>query len=287
MCRLYINMKITPSTNLNRPPAFTSNFREVNKKCGELLHRNTTYFFRNDLKWQPFSEHIIEKYKNQDKVNIYCHACSDGSEPYSLAMLLISKLGEKAQKFFPIIAKDKDDFFLDFARQGKVAAGISDMFRFGEELGSEYKKFISLAQEPIKIGDKMCQAIQLNNQLKEAVIFEKADILDDIKNIEKDNTILMFRNVWPYLDNPQMLATKLSQHLGDNSMCVIGDFDILKSKTVNHLLDAGFEPSDPAMFPKDALPIYYEKNPSFYERNTIKHHMSDPQFLMNTFAQKG
>ena len=113
-------MKITPSTNLNRPPAFTSNFREVKKECGNILHRNTTNFFRQDLNWDDFTDCIIKKYKNQEKANVYCYACSDGSEPYSLAMMLIAKIGKEAQKFFPIIARDRDDFYLESAKAGKV-----------------------------------------------------------------------------------------------------------------------------------------------------------------------
>ena len=113
----------------------------------------------------------------------------------------------------------------------------------------------------------------MNNQLIEAVNFEKADILDDIDKLKKDNTILMFRNVWPYLNEKEQktLATGLGKNLGDNSMCVIGNFDT-QSTVTNSLSDAGFKPLNN---------LYYLKNGSSTQKA-----MHDPEFLMNTFATK-
>ena len=108
-----MRIAINPQSNIQNP-LFTSNKRERGIKEDGTLNRNTTSFFRNDLIWGDFADLLIDKYKNENKVNVYCYACSDGSEPYSVAMLLISRLGlEGAKKFFPIIAVDKDDFYFD------------------------------------------------------------------------------------------------------------------------------------------------------------------------------
>ena len=53
-------------------------------------------------------------------MNIYDYACSSGHEAYSIVMQFISKLGvQKAEKFFPVIAKDYDEFVINMAKTGK------------------------------------------------------------------------------------------------------------------------------------------------------------------------
>ena len=103
-------MRITPVNSVSNVchPNFQGNRRYVYNKNGDFLYRTTTYFFRDDLNWNAFIKFISNKYKNADRVNILNHACSNGQEPYSLAAKLMQTLGEEAEKFFPIIAKDID-----------------------------------------------------------------------------------------------------------------------------------------------------------------------------------
>lgn len=76
---------------------------------------------REDVDWKKFVHFIDKKYKNQDKVKINCFACSDGSEPYSLAIHLINELGiQKAKKFLPIEASDISEPVINEAKTGKI-----------------------------------------------------------------------------------------------------------------------------------------------------------------------
>ena len=68
-----------------------------------------TRMFRSDLDWNLLSYYLENKYKNAQKVNVLNAACSDGSEPYSLAMILDKKISG-GKKFFPI--KMKKPLFL-------------------------------------------------------------------------------------------------------------------------------------------------------------------------------
>ena len=74
----------------------------------DILHRNNTIFFRNPSFWQNAVKFFEKEYKNVPKVNVYCYGCSDGSEAYTFAMTLLTKIGKKAKKYFPIQAKDYD-----------------------------------------------------------------------------------------------------------------------------------------------------------------------------------
>ena len=105
--------------NVSYPNKMPS-FKHYNVKKKTLLYSFTTEtdFFRSDVNWDKFVELLYLKYKNTDKVNLICHACSDGEEAYSLAVKLISKFGEKAEKFFPIIARDVDFGNIELAKEG-------------------------------------------------------------------------------------------------------------------------------------------------------------------------
>ena len=78
------------------------------RKTGPYKYWTSTKFFREDLNWNDFVFMLFQKYKGVPQVNIRCFGCSDGEEPYSLAMKLDVVLGKYAEKFFPIVAKDFD-----------------------------------------------------------------------------------------------------------------------------------------------------------------------------------
>ncbi len=83
----------------------------------DVLYKNNSFLLRKDLEWNMLAKHIIK----ENPKNIYCYACSDGSEPYSIAISLISKLGyENAQKYFPIIARDIDLDIINKASTGAI-----------------------------------------------------------------------------------------------------------------------------------------------------------------------
>lgn len=92
-------MFISPVQTYN--PAYRGNNREVFNKSGKFLYKTTTYFFREDLNWTCLAELLGEKYKTVQKVNVLNHACSNGQEPYTLAVKLIQILGKEAKNSFP------------------------------------------------------------------------------------------------------------------------------------------------------------------------------------------
>ena len=76
---------------------------------GSVYIRDLTCMFREDLDWKKLGEFLETRFAKCSKVNTYVYGCSDGSEAYSLSILLQNKFGKDAEKFFPIIAKDIDE----------------------------------------------------------------------------------------------------------------------------------------------------------------------------------
>lgn len=280
-------MKILNQPQINyrqSQPVFTSNARHVLDESGQLLYRNSTAFFREDLNWGKFADTLIEKYKDVDKVHIYNYACSEGAEPLSLAMLLIEKLGkEKANKFFPIIASDIDVEVLKNPKQGIIKPSKEDIEYIKNELKSNYSKYIEFDNDfkyDSNLREHLCSG-RIKPILKDAVNFKNMNIMEDIANIDKDNSIVMCRNFWPYLnyENQLKLVQTLSEKLGENSMCVIGDFDygigaMLESKQFHDYFN-GFD----AGCTYGIKHLYYVKNPP--KKHT---YFCNPNFLMKIFA---
>lgn len=210
--------------------SFMGNSRKVKDALGELKYRNNSAFFRPDLRCNRLADKLIEKYHDVDKVQIYNYACSEGAEPYSLAMILIKKLGkEKSKKFFPIIASDIDEEILENPKQGIVKVSPFEFLMSRLSVGKKFKEFV-IPISNFKYDPKFRNVLKTANvssELKDSVIFKQADILKDIDNIEEENSVVLCRNFFPYLsdENKNILAQKLSEKLGKNSMCVIGTYD--------------------------------------------------------------
>lgn len=170
---------------------------------------NATHFFRvhiNDL----YADGIIKKFPKG--VKIFNYACSDGSEPYSLVMLLINKLGfeEARKKYFPIIAKDISPAIIKQAQKGIIGLNEQDEKEIINLLRlknlNKFFKPVKLDEQPI--GDDFKQ-FWVPDVLRENVVFSKSDICQDAKNPEifkgdkPGPSLLLFRNAMYHLTNEQ------------------------------------------------------------------------------------
>lgn len=242
-------MKLTNiSFNPNIRPSFASNARAARDENGKFLHNNTTNFFRIDLEWDKYTDFLIEKYKDQNKVDVYCYACSDGTEPYSLAMMLITKLGfEGAQKFFPIKARDIDDYYFEKLKKGEIAVNNSDLEKIKKKTNGN-TLFIVPTKNDFWEGNTQKIISKINPKLKNTVIFQKGDLREDIKTLPKSNCVLMFRNAWSYLkDNEDRakLLKDIHNQLDETSVFVSGSHDIIrpKEKFEHYLAQNKFKPT--------------------------------------------
>ena len=83
------------------------------------------------------------------------------------------------------------------------------------------------------------------------------DLLKDFTEINPDNSVVLARNFWPYVHGykeRQSFFNKLYNHLGKDSMLIIGDYDMrgTDNSIERQLLNAGFQKAD--------MPYVYIKN---------------------------
>lgn len=206
----------------------------------------TTAFFRDDFDWLGFFNLLNHTYKDAKKVNIVSYGCSNGKETYSLALGLKTFLNKKSDKFLPLIAKDIDKNCVLKAKKGLFKISNNEERKLETYSNYQIYRYINIFDDGLE------KYAKVKDTLKQHVCFEKADICEDIKNIPPDNTVLICRNFWGYLDGKKQmeLVNTLTQKLNYNSLIVIGEFD--KNYQIHQLLEArGFKETEiPCVFRK-------------------------------------
>ncbi len=232
-------MKVIPvQFNTNRNISFShygleKSFDNVIKSRG---YSPETYICRDDFKWKDFVKYIGEKYSTADKVNLVDHACSAGYESYTILLQLIETLGRRnSQKFLPIFARDIEKEVIESAKQGRLKLCREEQRWIDEHFKNVFNNNFNI-EDIQNIQDRGVYGISENSHiatcrtnLKDNVIFEQSDIFNDKDLINKDNTILLFRNVWKYLGENKVteLAFFLANNMKPSSLLVIGRYDLL------------------------------------------------------------
>ncbi len=221
------------------PFVFLPSFGEV-----KLVNANTTRFLRDDLPWECLRKILDEQFPQDEKINVYNFACSDGSEPYSLALTLIEQYGEEgAKRFFPIYASDIDEAMVDIAQNIGILATEDDLERLNEITKDNILKYF-IVQENHCAND---YTLFPKDIIKDVVEFSVKDIESGIDEIKPSNSLVLCRHCWKYFgaDKICSVAQKLNEKLDESSRIFIGDFDKQKRFVPDFFEKFGFvEASD-------------------------------------------
>ncbi|MBR2386512.1 hypothetical protein IKA92_04365 [bacterium] len=219
-------------------PFYDKSMEFSNCSNGQILVSNSTNFFRDDIDWAGFGHVLEELFPNDKKVNVYNFACSDGSEPYSLAITLIEDLGEeRAKRYFPIRATDADPIIINTAKSGKIFAAGKDIENLKEMTKHKVDKYFY--SKKVQGG----YILEAKDILKNNIIFEKEDFATGLNNIKKENSLILCRNFWGYLGTEEIMecAKKLHKKIDETSIILIGDFDKEFGRAPEFLTELGIE----------------------------------------------
>lgn len=158
----------------------------------------------------------------------------------------MTKFGDKASKFFKIIASDINPGQILTAKSGLIRITTGDIRRIKEFTGKDATEFFEYNSQDYEfINCKKYISAKVKPELRNIVEFHEGNVFDEIKSIQPDNSIVMFRYVWPYLSETQrkQLLNSLSQNLGRNSTYICGSFDFNPCNGIKEkdLLDHGFK----------------------------------------------
>jgi len=198
------------------------------QKFMDFFTINVTEFFRNPDIFEDLGKKLVEDNKNRNKpLKVWSAACSIGSEPYSLAMLLDDLLPGRKHE---IHATDIDNTILERAKQGEYTEAelknVSDAYM---------KKYF------LKVGDKY----KIIPALKTMVTFKKHDLILD--RYESNFDLIVCRNVVIYFnpDTKNEIYNKFSKALNKDGLLFVG-----ATESIYDYRDYGFEKASTFLYRK-------------------------------------
>lgn len=199
---------------------------ELHIQAIEALVTNETSFFRDNYPFEALRQFVlpelIKKRRIERSLNIWCAACSNGQEPYSIAMLIREYYPILNNWSVQIIASDFSSKVLTRARQGRynqleIKRGLPKNLRekYFEQQQSEW---------------------QIKDEIQQMVDFRQINLIHSwsfLPNLD----IVFLRNVLIYFDIPtkKALLKKAQQQLRPDGYLFLGSGET----TLN--LDESFE----------------------------------------------
>lgn len=179
----------------------------------EAMTTNETFFFRDSAPFAQFTDvilpHLVAARRSQKRVRIWCAACSNGQEPYSLAMLLEERAAELAGIRFEIVATDISGEVIDRAKEGFFS-------QFEVQRGLPIKLLLKhFTQE----GDRW----RIAKRLRENVQFRTLNLLRDFSPLGAFDVVFC-RNVLIYFDEAAKtdVLKRIGRQLAPDGFMLLG-----------------------------------------------------------------
>ena len=160
-------------------------------KVVDAMTTNETSFFRDSHPFDNLRKSIIpgliERRAASRSLRIWSAACSTGQEPYSLAMILKDHFPILGGWKVEIVATDISPSVLERAREGVYST-------FEVQRGMPIQMLI-------RHFDQVDQQWKIKRELRQAITFRPANLLEDISVLGTFDIVLC-RNVLIYFDQP-------------------------------------------------------------------------------------
>ncbi|MCA1441226.1 protein-glutamate O-methyltransferase [Ensifer sp. IC4062] len=180
------------------------------------LTTNFTRFFRENHHFEHLKTDVlpdlIARAKNGGRVRIWSAACSDGQEPYSIALTVLSLLPNAADYDFRILATDIDPKILALAR-----AGAYDATALETVDPAMRKQWFS----EVNIGGRF--KWQIDDRVKRLITFNELNLMAQWP-VKGPFDVIFCRNVVIYFDEPTQMKiwSRFAGVLNTNGYLYIG-----------------------------------------------------------------
>lgn len=202
------------------------------EECAKLLDAltiNVTEFFRDKAVWDSMRRKVIipmmehKRLRKSKSIRLWSAGCATGEEPYSLAMLMLDILGNRADQYLMSInATDLDAEALRRAR-----AGVYDNEKLRGIPPSYQVRFTRKVD---------AHTFQIAPEVRRLVRFSQANLSDaaPVRVID----VLLCRNVFIYLDRQQQAKVLdiFWNALGKGGFLVLGRSEKLSEKAAEALI---------------------------------------------------
>lgn len=201
---------------------------QLSKKFQDHLTINVSEFFRNKEMFNDLEKKIKELLKpEQNTLKIWSAACSNGSEPYTLAIILDKLTPRKKHN---ILATDIDTTILNTAKAGVY--NKNDIKNVDTGLINKY--FTNVGE-----------VFSINDEIKNRVVFKKHDLIQD--KYDNGFDLIVCRNVVIYftLEAKNQVYKKFYDALKPGALLFVG-----ATESIYNYRELGFEKASTFIYRK-------------------------------------
>lgn len=161
------------------------------------LTTNFTRFFRENHHFDHMRDHVlpelIARAKAGGRVRIWSAACSDGQEPYSIALTVLSQFPNVADYDFKILATDIDPKILSLARAGIYEEGSLETVS-----ATMRKQWFN----EINVNGRL--KFEISDKVKKLITFNELNLMSQWP-FKGNFDVIFCRNVVIYFDEPTQI----------------------------------------------------------------------------------
>ncbi len=185
----------------------------------DAMTTNESSFFRDQKPFDQFRQIVLPRFlaarANTKRLRIWSAACSNGQEPYSLAMILDEERAKLPGWQIEIVATDLCRDVLEKAKQGIYT-------QFEVQRGLPITMMVKYFTQ---VGDKW----QINKEMRDRIRFQSFNLLEDMRGLGQFD-IVFCRNVLIYFDQQtkgKVLENIAKQMAGDGMLYLGGAETVL------------------------------------------------------------
>ncbi|MBI1905709.1 MAG: protein-glutamate O-methyltransferase CheR [Rhodocyclales bacterium] len=185
----------------------------------DLLTTHETYFFRESAHFDYLAERILPELPRNNDIRLWSAASSTGEEAYSLAMVLMDRVGTQSR--WEIFASDISSEVL-----GKARTGIYAMNRI-DGISRDYLRRFCLRGVGTRQG-----TLRIAPALRERVRFAQVNLNEPLSAHGLFDVIFL-RNVLIYFDLPgkRQIVERLARQLKPHGRLFVGHSESLNGVT--------------------------------------------------------
>lgn len=193
-----------------------------------LLTTNVTHFFREPHHFETLRNDVlpplIEQARRGGRVRLWSAGCSNGQEPYSIAMTVLDLCPEAAKLDFKILGTDIDPVVVRHAQAAKYPEDEL------AQIDAKYRKLVPARDAEGRLPDS----------LRKLITFGVLNLIEPFPFRGKFDAIFC-RNVAIYFDNPtqQKVWQAFQNALNPGGYLFIGHSERMSGPAAQHLKTAG------------------------------------------------
>jgi len=193
------------------------------------LTTNVTHFFRENHHFEHLKAHVLPPLlaaaKQGGRVRIWSAGCSNGHEPYSIALTILSMMPEAADRDIKILATDIDPNVIAFGR-----AGLYDEATLEAVPKALKQRWFTPSAGEFEVSEPM----------RELVSFRELNLIGDWPMRGTFNAIFC-RNVTIYFDQPtrEKIWNRFCKYIEPDGWFFMGHSERLTGPAAKHLAYEG------------------------------------------------